>query len=154
MKQQKGPYITYAILISLFILIMAFFCLLWILAGLSRSADDSGKNGKDSSSAFTADIYQNGALLQSIPLDAKKEPYSFQITGTDGCFNEITVSGVNIAVTDASCPDKLCVRQGAVSTPLLPITCLPNRLVIRIRKEDSAAETNIEDSITPDIISY
>ena len=37
-----------------------------------------------------------------------------------------------IKIADASCPDKLCVNMGYISEPLMPITCLPNHLVIRI----------------------
>ncbi len=87
---------------------------------------------------FYADIYQNGTLLQSISLSQVTEEYSFVITGEQGCTNKITVSPCRIGITEASCPDRLCVHRGFISTSILPITCLPNRLVIQIRMEETS----------------
>ncbi len=50
----------------------------------------------------------------------------------DGEYNDILVENGKIRIADASCPDKLCVNMGYISEPLMPITCLPNHLVIRI----------------------
>ena len=36
-------------------------------------------------------------------------------------------------VTDAGCPDKICVNHGELRTEMLPIVCLPNRLIITYR---------------------
>ena len=93
-----------------------------------------------------ADIYQNGTLLESITLSSVEETYTFTITGDNGATNEIEVCPGSIGIISASCPDKLCVHQGFISNSLLPITCLPNRLVIQIRTE--------AQQIAPDIISY
>lgn len=141
-KQISGRqnYITVAIFIFLAILILAAICLIWIVL----HASIEGK---------TADIYQNGILLKSVSLTSAKEPYSFTVTGENGCFNEITVKEGCIGITAASCPDKLCVHQGYISSSLLPITCLPNRLVIRVREAD-ATEYFEENSIVPDIMAY
>lgn len=88
---------------------------------------------------FTADIYQDGNLLTSIALDDGAVPYSFTVTGTNGCFNEIEVRSGSIGIVSADCPDKLCIHQGFVSNSKLPIVCLPNRLVIQLREDDSAS---------------
>lgn len=116
-----------------------------------------------------ADIYQNGTLLQSIALDSVKESYTFIVTGENGVTNEIKVRPGSIGIISASCPDKLCVHQGFISGSLLPITCLPNRLVIQIRMEQGVANNNeisgekaseneknsyAPEEITPDIITY
>lgn len=116
-----------------------------------------------------ADIYQNGSLIQSIPLDSVKETYTFTVTGEHGAANEIEVRPGSIGIISASCPDKLCVHQGFISGSLLPITCLPNRLVIQIRTEqgtinnyeisgekasDNTQNSYTSDEITPDIITY
>ncbi len=98
---------------------------------------------------FTADIFQNGDLIESIPLDKVQEPYVFTVTGDDGCVNEIEVRPGCIGIIFADCPDRLCVRQGFISDSRLPVTCLPNRVVIRLRPEQED-----ENSITPDIITY
>lgn len=132
-------YITIAILMSLAILLLMLACILWIARQPSNNA--------------AADIYQNGRLLQSIPLAAGEAPFSFTVTGPGGCFNEIAVSDGSIGISSASCPDKLCVRQGYTKSSLLPIVCLPNGLVIQVREADQA-EGLREYLITPDIITY
>lgn len=106
---------------------------------------------KQPAQGYIADIYQNGSLLASIALNEVEEPYTFTVTGEDGCTNEISVRPGSIGITAADCPDKLCVQQGFISNAALPITCLPNRVVICLRPDGSSVS---QDPITPDIISY
>lgn len=80
-----------------------------------------------------ADIYQNGKLIQSIPLNHVQEPYLITLTDTDGGTNTIEVRQGAIGIIAADCPDKICVNQGFIINSLTPITCLPHRLVIEIR---------------------
>ncbi len=82
-----------------------------------------------------ANVYLDGTLIRSIDLSLITESYTFSVSGEDGAYNEIAVEPGKIAILHASCPDKLCVHQGFISSPLLPIICLPNRLVIRITEE-------------------
>lgn len=104
---------------------------------------------RKAASACIADIYQDGTLLTSIPLDEIQEPYTFTITGSEGGENQVEVRPGSIGIVSADCPDRLCVRQGFLSAPGIPIVCLPHRLVIQLRPADSSqASENI------DIISY
>lgn len=98
---------------------------------------------------YTADIYQSGELLTSIDLSAVSQPYTFTVTGENGCTNEIEVRPDQIGIISADCPDKLCVHQGFISDSRLPITCLPNRLVIQLCPTDEP-----DSSITVDINTY
>lgn len=88
-------------------------------------------NSKDAS--IIADIYQNGELLESIPLHSVTTTYTITVKGDDGCTNIIEVRNGSIGIISADCPDKLCVKQGFINSSLLPITCLPNRVVIQLR---------------------
>lgn len=99
---------------------------------------------------YIADIYQNGTLIRSIPLYEITTPHTFVIRGENGCTNEIQACHGSIAILSADCPDKLCVKQGHITNSKLPITCLPNRLVIQLRAVDS----DDGNSITHDIITY
>ena len=108
--------------------------------GSRRPADRSG---------LIADIYQSGELIASIPLNEVRETYRFTVTGDEGHVNEIEIRPGSIGIISADCPDKLCVRQGFISDSRLPVTCLPNRVVIRLRPQEENSET-----ISPDIISY
>lgn len=98
------------------------------------------------SKGYVAEVYQDGILIKTIPLSPESEGLSFRVDGQDGCYNVIEVRSGSIAVTSASCPDQICVHQGFRSDSLLPITCLPNHLVIRIR------ELSEED--WPDALTY
>ena len=84
-------------------------------------------------------IYQNGVLLREIDFSSVKEPYSFRLVSSDGGYNEITVSAGGIAVTDADCPDRLCVLFSKNNTGRLPIICLPHKFAI-VYKEESASD--------------
>ena len=89
--------------------------------------------------------------MQTIRLDTVTGEYTFEITGDAGATNTVCVRRGSIAIVSASCPDQICVHQGFISTSLLPITCLPNRLVIRVREE---ASTPNEQMPVPDGTTY
>ena len=100
---------------------------------------------------LVADIYQNGLLYQQINLDQVTEEYNFEIIDHDGHRNEIAVRHGSIGILSADCPDKLCVRQGFSDSSLLPIVCLPNRLVIRVHIDCSS---DSQDTFQPDAVTY
>ena len=76
--------------------------------------------------AATAQITSGGQVILIVNLS---EDQTFTVTAPKGGVNTITVRSGKIAVTEASCPDHVCMsmgwRQGGV-----PIACLPNELII------------------------
>lgn len=94
------------------------------------------------SSGHQAVIYQDGIAIQTIDLDAVDTTYTLTITGDDGAWNTVSVQPGSIAITVASCPDKVCVRMGYIHNDSLPITCMPNHLVIHI--EGTQNETALD----------
>ncbi len=46
--------------------------------------------------------------------------------------NRLEISGGRARLTDADCPDRLCVKQGAVRYAGDSIICLPHRVVVEI----------------------
>lgn len=98
-----------------------------------------------SKGTMTAQIFQNGELIKSIDLNQVKESYTFTVTGDNGCTNTIEVRPQSIGIISADCPDKLCISQGFIHNSLLPVTCLPNRLVIQISSSDKGP---LPDSLT------
>lgn len=78
-----------------------------------------------------ANIYVNSELVYSVDLSGVDEPYSLTFYGEDS-YNIVTVEKGRVCVTQAGCPDQVCVRQGWISDSAAPVVCLPNRLVIRI----------------------
>ena len=97
---------------------------------------------------YTACIYQDGKLLQTISLCQVQETYSFTLEAAEGGSNTIEVSPGGIAITQADCPDQICVLQGRITDSLLPITCLPHRLVIELKPESSSTDD------PPDALTY
>ena len=52
--------------------------------------------------------------------------------GEDGRNNTLVISGGTACITQASCPDHVCVNQGAIKYEGEIIVCLPNELIITI----------------------
>lgn len=50
----------------------------------------------------------------------------------NGGTNVLTVDNGSAAVTEADCPDKICVEQGRVRYTGQCITCLPNKLTVTL----------------------
>ena len=49
--------------------------------------------------------------------------------------NTLIIKDGKAYMTDADCPDKLCVRQGKISRNGETITCLPNKLTVTVIDE-------------------
>lgn len=139
----KPNYKKAAVIISAALILSALFSLLYLLLPSWSSAAGCG--------GYTAEIYQDGRLLYSIPLNNISESRTFVIESTESGRNEIELRPGSIGIISANCPDKLCVHQGFITDARLPVTCLPNRLVILLRPAQNAESHN---SITPDIITY
>lgn len=95
---------------------------------------------------LTAKVYQDGTLIKTIDLSAVTESYSFTVESENGAYNTIEVRPGEIAVVEASCPDKVCINMGFIKNPSLPISCLPNKLVIQLENTNTVNE--------PDGISF
>ncbi len=81
---------------------------------------------------MTAEIVQDGKVIKTIDLSEVTKPYSFDITWSGGGSNTVSVENGRIRVSCADCPDGICVDTGWISDGLVPIVCIPHRLVIRI----------------------
>lgn len=61
--------------------------------------------------------------------------YSLSKNGTyplNGGTNILVIENGKAYLTDANCPDKLCVHQGKISRTGEVITCLPNKLTVTV----------------------
>ena len=75
------------------------------------------------------EIYRNGALVETLPLD---QDAAYEYQGESGGGNTVVIQDGQVAVTQADCPDQVCVRQGAVRYSGESIVCLPHKLIIHI----------------------
>ena len=53
----------------------------------------------------------------------------------NGQRNVVTIQDGMFFMEEASCPDQICVHMGIVDSDLLPITCLPHKVVSQIETE-------------------
>lgn len=80
----------------------------------------SGREGK------TATVYLDGEVYTQIDLASEREivlPH-----------NTLLVSDGGVSVTEADCPDKICMQRGAMRGGL-PIVCMPNRVTVIVDDE-------------------
>ena len=42
-----------------------------------------------------------------------------------------------ISMSDADCPDGLCIKQGAITGDARPIVCLPNNVVVKLTNDEN-----------------
>ena len=83
-----------------------------------------------------ARIELSGKVIREIDLSAVAEPFEFTVEAENGS-NTVRVEKGRIAVTEADCPDKVCVKTGYIENRAMPIVCLPHRLVITVNGNDS-----------------
>lgn len=105
--------------------VCVFLCLIFLCSLLflrSMYKEEGGGNAY-------ACIYQDGILVKTVSLEKED---TFFIEGKNGAYNKISVQDGSIGIVEASCPDFLCGKMGYISKGPVPITCLPNRLVIEI----------------------
>ncbi len=76
-------------------------------------------------------ISVDGEEYERIDLSKAEQSYDFVIETKYGS-NTVHVEPGGISVTEADCPDGVCVRQGVIVSGGMPIICMPHRLVIEI----------------------
>lgn len=83
---------------------------------------------------INAEIIQDGKLLKRVLLK-KGDPAREFVVEYKGGRNVLKTEDGKIAVIQADCPDKDCVKRGWLKKPGDSAVCLPHRLVIRISGE-------------------
>ncbi len=69
-----------------------------------------------------------GEEIKRLPL---YEDADYTIEGVGGC-NHLVIENGSAYLSDADCPDKLCVKMGRISKEGQSIICLPHKVVIGI----------------------
>lgn len=98
-------------------------------------------------SGTIANIYSDGKCVYCVDLSLVTSPYTKSILTDDGKENTLLIEPGRICVSEADCPDLVCVKTGWISDGAAPIVCLPHRLVIRIEKESAANELSIDSVV-------
>ncbi len=79
--------------------------------------------------AVMVSVWVDGAETMTLDLNQDDD---IVIENGNGQTNHLIIEDGKAFLTEASCPDKLCVRQGAISETGQTIACAPNRVSITI----------------------
>ena len=86
-------------------------------------------------------IMVDGKLFKEIPINGNtSQNENILVESSEGHLN-VEMSNGKVRVTDSTCKDKLCIREGAISKVGDTIICLPNRISISIEGENSNIDT-------------
>ena len=80
-------------------------------------------------SGGTVSVRADGVTVMELPLD---EDARVEL-GSGAHTNVLVIEDGAARVAAASCPDRICVRQGAIRYEGESIVCLPHRLVIAVQ---------------------
>ena len=83
-----------------------------------------------------AQIVQDGTVIYTIDL-SDVDDTEYITVEYEGRTNTILIQPGRICVSDADCPDGVCVDTGWIPSGEKSIVCLPNHLVIRIVNADA-----------------
>ncbi|MBR4168762.1 MAG: NusG domain II-containing protein [Lachnospiraceae bacterium] len=109
------------------IILLAAVTVFGFLAMLSYTGKESGG---------IAVVSVNGEEYGAFPLSEDK---TLTIRGYDGGFNTLVIKDHKASISEADCPDALCVHQKAISADHETIVCLPHRVVIEIQADKENA---------------
>lgn len=82
--------------------------------------------------AKTVEVWSEGKLVQTLSL-AEDQTLAVE---TEIGSNVVTVKDGKVAVTEASCPDKVCMHRGWCSGGA-QIVCLPNKLILKFTGDNT-----------------
>ncbi len=100
---------------------------LLLIAALLLLAVLSGAQAWKQQSQKRVFVYQGNLLIGDYPLTEDR-------TIRVDAHNTVRIQDGKVSMLEADCPDKRCVRQGA--SDMLPIICLPNKVVVEIKKNE------------------
>lgn len=84
-------------------------------------------------------VQVDGEVLMELPLNEDTE----LVLGEGEHTNTLVIRDGTAWVAEASCPDQVCVRQGAIRYEGESIVCLPHKLVIAI---EGGEENDVDGS--------
>lgn len=134
-KRAKNPNLIVALILAAVV----------IIGGIVWYAWSSSQTGSGTDATLIARVHDGDGNVTEIPLDQDGETTVTSSMGT----NVFDVENGSIHVESATCANKDCIRQGAISQPGQQIICLPNKLWVEIVHEGDADGT-MDATKTPD----
>lgn len=62
------------------------------------------------------------------------------IPSADGGSNHLVIKNGQASITEADCPDKLCVHQTAISHNGESLVCLPHKVIVKVTAKSSGKD--------------
>ena len=121
--QKSGSRLKMIIAILIVAVILAGLLTAWLL--ISHHKGDSS----------IARIYRDQEVVHEVDLDSVTESYTYRVELEDGHYNVFLIENGKISCIEADCPDKICVKTGTIDSDMVPITCLPHKVIAKIEAE-------------------
>ena len=83
-------------------------------------------------------VYVDGEEVGRWSLEASVD----EVIQTEAGSNRLVIKDGKAAITEADCPDAICIKQGQISRTGQTIVCLPHKLVIEV--EGKAGENELD----------
>ena len=96
--------------------------------------------GKNYSGTY-AEVTLDGKFYKKILLSEHRGREQIDVKTKYG-YNIIEIKDQSIGIIDADCRDKICIKSGFISNPGQISVCLPHKLMIEIKSNDT--EKNID----------
>ena len=109
----------------------------WILIAVLLAAAAVGLlivHHMQSGSGSTVTVTVDGEVYGTYDLD---EDQTITIDNDYG-HNVIEISGGSVSMTEADCPDLICVHRAKISKDNETIICLPHKLVVEVDSSETA----------------
>lgn len=88
-------------------------------------------NQEDFTGKKYASIQVNGKEIKRVEINKNNAGYKYSVD-TEYGHNLLEFTEDGVKSIEASCPDKIDIKQGLITKPGEIIVCLPNRLVVEI----------------------
>lgn len=88
-------------------------------------------NNEDLTGKKYASIQVNGKEIKRVEINKNNAGYKYSVD-TEYGHNLLEFTEDGVKSIEASCPDKIDIKQGLITRPGEIIVCLPNRLVVEI----------------------
>ena len=76
-------------------------------------------------------IKVDGNVIKTLDLNSGET--TIEVNGYQGGVNKVVINDGKVSMTEADCPDELCVKTGKISRVGETIVCLPHRVVVEIK---------------------
>jgi len=90
------------------------------------------------------EVYGTYSLKEDCEIPLYEEGADSQESSDSEIMNLLVISEGECYMEEATCPDKLCIKQGTISKDGESIVCLPHKVVVTV----SSHETSEIDAIT------